>query len=1064
MIVLHALWTKSTLHVWAEDADAPEPPPRDTASSTPEIDPTPAADDADTTPPPLAQAATHDRIRDVVGGVFDSLLASEAKTSKLNLRLPHRNATYVSSVDEAQTTPAREEPGALRLSTRRVPTLAFAPADAVDLLTTTPATTREEVRLGASLGYWTRMAALVMELLAKQRFVPALHHAGGDRYSGYWHAVVNEDATATRLNRLIDSMPPVCRAFDVDEEPVQASALVENFLWTSVDALVRRCLEGDELAHAILDRRDGDAAPQMRWLRSVVSSDSHLEGTPEERRATYDAVRGWVSRLEPLALDRAFRTCFQLHTPHPTASSTMSQRAAAAEDSQAEAANMWRLTVHVQSTAEPHYIMDASKLFDRHRRDPLILRRPFDNAGQQLRADLSKAALHFPPLAPCAQTDGPLECTLTIDQAYAFLRDAAPILERAGFLVRVPSWWHDDRPKVRMWLDIKPIDSAASPTAANMRLDTLVAFDWRVAVGDEDLAPSELEHLASAKRPLVQVRNRWVEVQPSDVASAMSFLERSRGGRMTVFEALRQCFLADDLETGLAVGGLRSSGWIENLLNAASAHEQIERLPPPDDFRGTLRHYQQRGLDWLSFLTRLGVGACLADDMGLGKTIQMIAVWLHERHGGPSPGPTLLIVPMSLVGNWQREIERFAPSLKVLVHHGMERSTGQEFVDRVAEHDVIISTYGLAHRDLEHLAAVEWHRITLDEAQNIKNPAAKQSVAIRSLRAVHRVGLTGTPIENRLSELWCIMDFLNPGYLGTAGEFRRRFAVPIERNHDMDRAQRLRHLIRPFVLRRVKSDPGVQVDLPEKMEMKVYCNLTREQAALYEALVGDMLGQIEQTGGIQRRGLVLAVLVKLKQVCNHPAHFLADGSSLPQRSGKCERIVEMIEEVLAEGERALVFTQFRQMGDLLYKLLHDSFKREVLFLHGGTTRKRRDAIVSQFQEGNGDAPILILSLKAGGFGLNLTAANHVFHFDRWWNPAVEDQATDRVYRIGQDKRVQVHKFICVGTLEEKIDALLDQKRDLADNIVGTGEEWLTELSTDKLREILTLSRDAVAED
>ena len=596
-----------------------------------------------------------------------------------------------------------------------------------------------------------------------------------------------------------------------------------------------------------------------------------------------------------------------------------------------------------------------------------------------------------------------------------------------------------------------------------MRLDSLVDYDWRVAVGDDDLSLDEISRLAAAKEPLVRVRGRWTEVQPSDMGAAVSFLARKRSGKMTLFEALRQCYAADDLDTGLSVAGLRSHGWIDTFLNATDVNARIEELDPPRGFVGTLRPYQLRGLEWLDFLAKLGLGACLADDMGLGKTIQLIAHWLHEREAGEPPGPTLLVVPMSLVGNWQREIQRFGPSLAVMVHHGLERLSGRQFVEEVARHDIVISTYALTHRDFDHLVAVDWHRVALDEAQNIKNPAAKQSVALRTLRAVHRVALTGTPVENRLSELWSILDFLNDGYLGSATEFRRRFAVPIERHHDAGRASRLRQLIRPFILRRLKSDPTILVDLPEKMEMKVFCNLTREQAALYEAVLGEMLGQIDRSDGIQRRGMVLATLVKLKQVCNHPAHFLSDGSELPKRSGKCERLTDMIEEVIAEGDRALVFTQYRQMGELLKKLLETSFDLTVPFFHGGTTRRNRDAMVDQFQ-GDDDVPVFILSLKAGGFGLNLTAASHVFHFDRWWNPAVEDQATDRAHRIGQDRKVQVHKFVCVGTLEERIDALLDRKRNLADNIIGTGESWLTELSTDALRDLFALSDDAVAED
>ena len=618
-----------------------------------------------------------------------------------------------------------------------------------------------------------------------------------------------------------------------------------------------------------------------------------------------------------------------------------------------------------------------------------------------------------------------------------------------------------------MHLELRPLEPLASDVASDeafLSLESLVAYDWRVALGDQTMSLEDLRELAASNAPLASVKGQWAVVQAAELRGALEFLDQNPGGQMSVSSALREYYSADDHKTGLPVSGLRAYGWIDRFLNTSEVEHQVEPLPPPVAFQGTLRPYQLKGLQWLRFLTKHGLGACLADDMGLGKTIQLIALWLSERESGPSPGPTLLVVPMSLVGNWQREIAKFSPSLRVMVHHGLERLTGQAFLDEVAKHDVVISTYGLTHRDYDHLAAVDWHRIALDEAQNIKNPAAKQAVAVRALRAHHRVALTGTPVENRLSELWSIIDFLNPAYLGTAGDFRRRYAVPIERNHDMDRAQRLRHLIRPFVLRRLKKDPNIVPDLPDKMEAKVFCNLTAEQAALYQATVDRMLGQVDSAGGIQRRGMILAVLVKLKQVCDHPALLLADGSPIPHRSGKCNRLTEMLEEVVAEGHCALVFTQFRTMGHLLQKHLQESLSRTVLFLHGGTSQRNRDAMVQRFQNETEDTPVFILSLKAGGFGLNLTAANHVFHFDRWWNPAVENQATDRAHRIGQKRQVQVHKFVCVGTIEERIDASIEQKRDLAENIVGSGQEWVTELSTKALRELFTLSREAVSED
>jgi len=1089
---LHAIWTDAALHLWGERAadsavDGGTPERQEPSASAPWGDATGRVDDPTctlrrwTTQPKrlggalrtifvsptskevghpaqadtagvgaLVSAVSHDVLRRIIGNLYDSLLVTGAVDAELTLRLPHADGEPALSF--APTLPATpDRPVPLQLLPCRVPTLMFAPADAVDLLTSVANLANESATIAASLRYWSRVAALVRELLGQQRFVPALHHAGDDRYRGFWRVVVDDEDTSRRLGILINSMPPVCRSFTAPGETVQGSALVENFLWAGVDGLVRRCLEGDELAHAIHDGPEETCSPQMRWLRCLVGEAADLTGTPEQRGAIHQAVQGWVSRLEPFPQGRACRTCFRLIAP------------GADDESTTEGA--WSLTLHVQAVNEPGLVLDAARLLGGNGdRDPRILQRPFDNALEHLREDVTKAARHFPPLAPCAAPGGPVERRLSLEEAYAFLRDAAPILEMEGFGVWLPKWWRDDRPRLRMWLHVQPSDGASSSTATSMGLDALVSYDWRVAVGDETLSPEEIERLSTAHQPLVRLRGRWAEVHASDVEKASRFLQDRRAGRMTVFEALRQCYAADELETGLPVAGLRAHGWVRGLLDASENRESIERLAPPPDFQGELRPYQLRGLEWLSFLSRLGVGGCLADDMGLGKTIQLIALWLHERAGGRSPGPTLLVVPMSLVGNWQREIERFGPSLRVMVHHGMERLTGDAFIDEVAGHDVVISTYGLIPRDLDHLSAIDWHRIALDEAQNIKNPAAKQAAAIRSLRAVQRVALTGTPVENRLAELWSIMDFLNAGYLGSGGEFRRRFAVPIERHHDADRARRLRHLIRPFILRRLKSDPKVEVDLPEKMEMKVYCNLTREQAALYQALVDDMLGQIDRAAGMQRRGLILATLVKLKQVCNHPVHYLADGTALPHRSGKCDRLVEMLEEAVAEGDQALIFTQFRGMGELLQKLLRDSLDRTPLFLHGGTARKDRDAMVARFQTDRQGAALFILSLKAGGYGLNLTAASHVFHFDRWWNPAVEDQATDRAHRIGQDKRVQVHKFVCIGTLEERIDSLLEDKRRLADHVVGAGEEWLTELSTDRLREVFELSRDAVADE
>jgi SNF2 family DNA or RNA helicase len=487
-----------------------------------------------------------------------------------------------------------------------------------------------------------------------------------------------------------------------------------------------------------------------------------------------------------------------------------------------------------------------------------------------------------------------------------------------------------------------------------------------------------------------------------------------------------------------------------------------------------LRPYQHYGYSWLDFQRRWGIGACLADDMGLGKTLQTLSLLLHiKQEMGKLPAPALLICPTSVVLNWAQEAARFTPDLALLVHQGANRLQGEALLAAAQQVDMVVTSYALVRRDAETLQQQQWLSVILDEAQNIKNSTTKQAQTIRRIPAHFRLALTGTPVENRLTELWSIMHFLNPGFLGSQQSFRRRFALPIERYNDSEAAAKLRRLTSPFILRRVKSDPAVIQDLPEKQETKAYCSLSQEQATLYEAVVQDALRVIAGAQDVQRRGLVLAMLMKLKQICNHPAQFLhqigddsapngTDGvNSEERRSGKLMRLVAMLEEVLAEGDRTLIFTQFAEMGKLLRSFLMQRLGCQTLFLHGGVPARQRAEMVERFQEEANGPPIFILSLKAGGTGLNLTRANHVFHYDRWWNPAVEDQATDRAFRIGQRRNVQVHKFVCLGTLEEKIDAMIESKKSLAASIVGSGENWLTELSTSDLRDLVTLRRDLV---
>ncbi|MCA9567567.1 MAG: DEAD/DEAH box helicase, partial [Myxococcales bacterium] len=483
-------------------------------------------------------------------------------------------------------------------------------------------------------------------------------------------------------------------------------------------------------------------------------------------------------------------------------------------------------------------------------------------------------------------------------------------------------------------------------------------------------------------------------------------------------------------------------------------------VDPPSTLVGDLRPYQLGGLAWLSTLGQLGLGACLADDMGLGKTIQLIAHIARRREKRADRPPSLVVCPTSVLGNWRREIQKFCPSLRVARYHGPNRHE----VDLEGA-DVVLTTYGLLVRDVELLGEVTWDVVALDEAQAVKNPDSQRARAARELRARHRVALTGTPVENRLDELWSLFDFLVPGLLDPRATFRRTVAVPIERFGDQEVARRLKLGVSPFLLRRLKSDPNIIDDLPEKLESVDYCALKPEQARLYREVVEEAMAAIEGAEAIQRRGRVLAMLTRLKQVCNHPVQLLkeADGE-LADRSGKLERTTELLDSILELGEQALLFTQYREMGLLLQRHLLETWEIDVPFLHGGVSPEGRDAMVKAFQTDPDAPPFLIISLKAGGTGLNLTAASHVIHYDRWWNPAVEDQATDRAYRIGQRRNVQVHKMVSQGTLEERIDTLLDEKRSLAESVVGSGERLVADLDDEALRALVALGDDAVVED
>ena len=674
----------------------------------------------------------------------------------------------------------------------------------------------------------------------------------------------------------------------------------------------------------------------------------------------------------------------------------------------------------------------------------------------------------IPGLADMALEHEPTQIELELDVAEDFL-DIAPVeLQRLGVELIGPE---------RLIRSRASITGEATPTPSDDRKKQFgkeALVEWKMVIGDEEISEAELARAAEAGSSLLHTGHRWVRIDADDLRRKRARLNQLQTDHavVTPIELLR---LANDESLGSDVGddtdGERGPSitfhgdddgaqaevdWVHNLL-AGLPDERLDETHESSDFVGELRHYQRRGLSWLQFLAKLGLGGCLADDMGLGKTATTLA-HLIER-----PGPHLVVCPLSVVRNWSQEAARFTPKLEVEIHHGANRLQSLNADDSLFESDperqLVITTYGLLPRDLEHLGAVNWSTVVLDEAQMVKNPNTKAARAVRQLRADQKIALTGTPVENRLSELWSILDAVNPGLLGSLQKFRERFGTPIERHGDVDAAARLRRITQPFILRRTKADKRLLPDLPDKIEQIAYAKLTREQATLYQQVVDQLLADAEQAKGMRRRGLVLAALMRLKQICNHPAHALGDGSRLAGRSGKLTRFDELVTELLDAGERALVFTQFREMGELLRTHVNEQFGFDPPFLHGGVSRIGRDRMVDAFQDGSGP-PLFLVSLKAGGTGLNLTAASQVIHYDRWWNPAVEDQATDRAWRIGQERTVNVHKLVCEGTVEERIGVVIDDKRKLADSVIGSGEAWLSELSTDELRDLVVLEMDS----
>jgi SNF2 family DNA or RNA helicase len=1066
MIVLHGSLEAGRLRVWGEVPPEPRPAegkrPRGKRKSSAQ--------------PPVAKPSPFDagpeQLCRVLGEAVPGLAVQPVDAEPVTAWLPTRADKPLASSPLIAEPPEPAAPAELAPWT--VTALRLSAAQTLDLLCACVGkeTLAPGVVVGKPLAFWANALRFAGTVAARQQFLPGEDPAAQPPRAHWDPVLAGRDAQ--RLAALARAMPSACRALDgsPDTPPtVPASVVLSSFLGEVLDHIVRTALP----APAVLAWNGRGRQPRPptfdslhdQWLHALRAADGTLHGDGAELTRLADQVREW---RRPIAVSTAapFRLCFRLEEPP-------GERDVDPEGRQpATPTRPWYVRYLLQAAADPSLLVPANDAWEARGRLAGVLQRSAFNPREYLLAGLGQAAAVCPRIEDSLKTATPSGYNLDVAAAHEFLTQKAWLLEQAGFGVLLPAWWTRKGTKLRLTAQAHVKSPPAS--GSSLSLGDFLEVDWTLALGDQPLSLKELETLARLKAPLVQVRGQWVQLNADEIQAAIDFWKKRAAGQATVSAVVQMALGQARAPGGLAFGGVTATGWISDFLARLEGRAAFEELPPPEGFHGTLRPYQVRGYSWLGFLRQWGLGACLADDMGLGKTVQTLA--LVERDWQTHHRPVLLICPMSVVGNWQKEAARFTPDLPVLVHHGLGRARGEAFAQQAAGQALVLTSYGLLHRDFQLFKVVDWMGVILDEAQNIKNPETKQAQAARALRADFRCALTGTPVENHVGDLWSLMEFLNPGFLGTWADFRRRFFVPIQAGQDAEAAGRLKRLTGPFVLRRLKTDKSIIADLPDKLEMKVFCNLTREQASLYAAVVKDATEALNGTTGIQRKGVVLATLSKLKQVCNHPAQFLGDNSAIPGRSGKLARLTEMLEEALETGDRVLVFTQFAEMGEIIRKHLQETFGHEVLFLHGGVAKKQRDRMVARFQESAEpanrererlegetlDGPrIFVLSLKAGGTGLNLTAANHVFHYDRWWNPAVENQATDRAFRIGQRRNVQVHKFLCAGTLEEKIDDMIERKQQVAGSIVGSGEAWLTELSTAELKELFALRPDAVGE-
>ncbi len=950
------------------------------------------------------------------------------------------------------------------------------PSHFVDLVSSYSDELEQSYEFGPSFQFWILAVRQLLNFLAHGLFFPSVKRKGSS-LEGVWELFENEDDTLLKMRMLSDKMPGLAKMLvpSLSSSSDPRGVAIATFMKLAVDGVVRSFLNNVQLIQGAEKHDSGfmyarGSVPRkdsiiLSWLQSLTGSVEPLGITALEQTLLEQKIKDWSKSLRAHTVSN--KEYLQLEVFPPDVNNP------------GEAMELpWTVSLRLVSPQSEKDQDEVStvNVSDSAKYDFLLLR------------EIGRIVPLVPFLGSYLENEFSTNISISAEEAHQLLVKFKAVLKEIGVVVKAPSWWEESASKIGLVVKLKPKEGADKDTSV-FSSTGLVDFSWTFTIGDTELSLGEFEKLIEEGKSLIYVGDRWISLNPDAIKKNLEQLKISSPQKnFTLFDALRLGLGGLSGLSDIEVVRIDSEGWIQKIIDFQV--ESRTDTSVPDIFHGELRPYQQIGLAWLSFLSKVGIGGCLADDMGLGKTIQVLALLSREKkeQGSIKHPPNLLVVPMSILGNWESEAKKFVPDLKVYVHHGTTRVDGATFKDIVHSTDVVITTYSILHRDYKSFRRVPWYRIILDEAQNIKNTDTKQTKAVRSLveelskadtiashieshggekpetpylsRGPLRLALTGTPLENRLQELWSILDFLNPGLLGTLEDFRRRYVTPIEKSRESDVAKNLSRLIKPFVLRRTKIDPEIAAELPDKIEIESLVHLTPEQASLYAATLEQMLPKVREAEGIHRKGLVLSVITRLKQICVHPALALKDGSSIKGRSGKLQMLEELLETVLSEGDRVLIFTQFAQWGQLLAPYLEEVFNTRVPFFHGGLNRASRDEIVKDFQDEKGPQ-MLVLSLKAGGFGLNLTRANQVVHLDQWWNPAIQNQATDRAYRIGQKNNVQVRTLISRGTLEEKINQLHKEKLELVNTVVGTTRNVITELSPDALEELLQLQTNLI---